>query len=169
MLGTFWSDWFIYFREGRAAAAAAAGGGERGGGREGRREKEEEKGWETLKSAHGLLRDLRSAPRSWPCHTSSSQAGQGPRPGRKRKEKTQKDSQYTLPRVKVASQFLKRLGKFKRKSKTKHTHAPEQFLKPFLKLITTLYCLQWGKKNNKSPKHTMGLRGGEGLDTTSVT
>lgn len=79
-----------------------------------------------MKNAQGLLRDLRSAPRSWPCHTSSSPAGQGPRPGRKRKEKTQKDSQCTLPRVKVASQFLKRLGKLKSKSKTKHTHAPEQ-------------------------------------------
>ena len=74
-----------------------------------------------MKNAQGLLRDLRSAPRSWPCHTSSSQAGQGPRPGRKRKEKTQKDSQCTLPRVKVASQFLKRLGKLKVKAK-QNTH-----------------------------------------------
>ena len=51
---------------------------------------------------------------------------QGPRPSRKRREKTQKESQRTLPRVKVASQFLKRLGKLRSGSETKHTHAPEQ-------------------------------------------
>lgn len=35
VLGTFWSDWFIYFREGSAAAASGGGGErERGGGRE---------------------------------------------------------------------------------------------------------------------------------------
>lgn len=44
MLGTSWSDWFIYFREGRAAAAAGGGDRERGGGRG----KEEDKGPGTL-------------------------------------------------------------------------------------------------------------------------
>ena len=64
----------------------------------------------------------------------------------------------------------KKTRKIKKEKQNKtHTCTRAILSQPFLKLITTLYCLQWGKKNNKSPKHTMGLRSGEGLDTTSVT
>lgn len=49
MLRTFWSDWFIYFREGSAAVA---------GGVVIEKEEEEEKGWKTVKSRPRMLRDL---------------------------------------------------------------------------------------------------------------
>lgn len=49
VLRTFWSDWFIYFREGSAAVA---------GGVVIEKEEEEEKGWKTVKSRPRMLRDL---------------------------------------------------------------------------------------------------------------
>lgn len=44
MPGTFWSDWFIYFREGSAAVAGGGGKRERGGGRE----REGKTGWKNM-------------------------------------------------------------------------------------------------------------------------
>lgn len=93
MLRTFWSGWFIYFREGSAAAAAEGGGRERGGGEEGV--------WKPARSlrvcsetSRQLLGAGTATPHSQKPEKDQSQAG--------RDKKRHKDRQHAYPRVKVA-------------------------------------------------------------------
>lgn len=141
MPGTFWSDWFIYFREGSAAAGGGGGDRERGGGRE-------EEG------RNGKQGRGRGAGGPWSVHGSlQPQKPEEEELGQARREKTDRDWQCTRPRVKAAQQFLKRLGKRKSKSKTKHTHFIRVILSQLLpKPIKAPYCL-WEKAPNTAVGH----------------
>ena len=98
VLRTFWSDWFIYFREGSTAAAGGGGERERGGGREkkgGRMENREEQAKSCSETSHQLQGTGTATLYYQKPEKEQSQAGS-------KKEKTYKDRQYSFSRVKVA-------------------------------------------------------------------